>query len=127
MNFFMPNLRLYLDCPSSGYFHNCYGLYEWRKYVGNGRRKSHGQGTILGPMETNSGEWQKTHRTWSRELILGPNGDRYVGEYKDDMLMVKARILGAMVNGQEINTLVNLRMTRGMAKELIRMPMEIHM
>ena len=37
------------DCPSSGYFHNCFGTYTWsngEKYVGEWKdNKRHGQGT----------------------------------------------------------------------------------
>ena len=56
------------DCPSSGYFHNCFGTYTFAngdKYVGEWKDdKKHGQGTY----------------TWGK----GPNkGDKYIGEYKD--------------------------------------------
>ena len=53
-------------CPSSGYFHNCFGTYSWYdgdKYVGEWKDdKKNGQGTY-----TSAG------------------GDKYVGEYQDDM------------------------------------------
>ena len=52
-------------CPSSGYFHNCYGTYDFDngdKYVGDHKdNKMHGKGTY----------------TFA-------DGDKYVGEYKDD-------------------------------------------
>ena len=52
------------DCPSSGYFHNCFGTYTWSdgsKYIGEWKHDDlHGQGTFI----------------WS-------DGDKYVGEWKD--------------------------------------------
>ena len=52
------------ECPSSGYFHNCFGMYVWddgNKYVGEWKDdKRDGQGTY----------------TYA-------NGDKYVGEFKD--------------------------------------------
>ena len=51
-------------CPSSGYFHNCFGTYNFasgNKYVGEWRdNESNGQGTLA----------------WA-------NGNKYVGEHKD--------------------------------------------
>ena len=57
------------DCPSSGYFHNCFGTFTWadgEKYVGEWKDdKRHGQGTyIFGP----NSEWA---------------GDKYVGMFND--------------------------------------------
>ena len=53
------------DCPSSGYFHNCFGTLthsSGSKYVGEWKDdKKHGQGTF----------------TWL-------SGEKYVGEFKDD-------------------------------------------
>ena len=44
------------NCPSSGYFHNCFGLFKYDngdKYVGEWQNdKSHGQGTYTWAMET---------------------------------------------------------------------------
>ena len=52
------------ECPSSSYFHNCFGTYIWDngdKYVGEWKDdKQHGQGTL----------------TYA-------DGNKYVGEYKD--------------------------------------------
>ena len=52
------------DCPSSGYFHNCFGTYTFadgNKYVGEWKDDNkNGQGTY----------------TWA-------NGEKYVGEWKD--------------------------------------------
>ena len=57
------------ECPSSGYFHNCFGTYIWDNgdiYVGEWKDdKRHGQGI----------------NTWGK----GPNkDDKYVGEWKDE-------------------------------------------
>ena len=55
------------NCPSSGYFHNCFGLFKYDngdKYLGEWQNdKSHGQGTY----------------TWA-------DGDIYIGEYKNDLM-----------------------------------------
>ena len=52
------------NCPSSGYFHNCFGFYTYEngdRYIGEWKNDNkHGQGTY----------------TWA-------NGDKYVGEYRD--------------------------------------------
>ncbi|MDG1764569.1 MAG: hypothetical protein P8H46_05155, partial [Paracoccaceae bacterium] len=52
------------DCPSSGYFHNCFGTYtdaDGDKYVGEHKNnKANGQG-----------------------VVNFANGNKYVGEYKD--------------------------------------------
>ena len=79
-------------CPSSGYFHNCYGTYtfgansKWAgdKYVGDGQNDTRdGQGTYtfangdiyVGEYKDNKKHGQGTF-TWT-------NGAKYVGEYKD--------------------------------------------
>ena len=53
------------DCPSSGYFHNCFGTYtdaDGDKYVGEHKNnKANGQG-----------------------VITYADGDKYVGMFKDD-------------------------------------------
>ena len=51
-------------CPSSGYFHNCYGIYDFDngdKYVG---------------------EWQNGKR--DQGTFTFADGNKYVGEYKDN-------------------------------------------
>ena len=54
------------DCPSSGYFHNCFGTYVWDNgdiFVGEWKDdKRHGQGTY-------------THTS----------GNKYIGEWKEDL------------------------------------------
>ena len=53
------------DCPSSGYFHNCFGTYTWadgEQYVG---------------------EWKDNKRTGQGTYTYA-NGNKYVGEYKDN-------------------------------------------
>ena len=53
------------DCPSSGYFHNCFGTYTWadgEQYVG---------------------EWKDNKRTGQGTYTYA-SGDKYVGEFKDD-------------------------------------------
>jgi len=56
-------------CPSSGYFHNCYGSFKWKSgsvYEGDFiNNKRHGHGTYIYGEGT---EWR---------------GDKYIGEYKD--------------------------------------------
>ena len=63
--FYVGDAAALPDCPSSGYFDNCYGSYEWDdgdKYVGEFKdNKMHGQGTYT-----------------------FPDGDKYVGEFIDD-------------------------------------------
>ena len=64
--FYVGDAAALPDCPSSGYFDNCYG--EWAfdngdKYVGEWKDdKNHGQGTYS-----------------------YAEGDKYVGEYKDGL------------------------------------------
>ena len=54
-------------CPSSGYFHNCFGTYSWYdgdKYVGEWKDdKKNGQGTYI-----------------------SANGEKYIGELKNGKL-----------------------------------------
>ena len=76
------------SCPSSGYFHDCFGTYTWddgAKYRGEWQNnKSHGQGThTWANGDKYVGEWQNDNRngqgtqTWA-------NGDKYVGEWQND-------------------------------------------
>jgi hypothetical protein len=75
-------------CPTSGYFHNCYGSYTWddgSQYVGEYKNdKRHGQGTLTW-IDGNKyeGEWQndKRHGQGTYTYVYG---DKYVGEFKND-------------------------------------------
>ena len=87
-------------CPSSGYFHNCYGTYVWDdgdKYVGDWQNdKKDGQGTYyyLADNEFKGdkhvGEYKDGKWNGQGTYTYGPNsewvGDTYVGEFKDDMM-----------------------------------------
>jgi len=100
------------NCPSSGYFHNCFGLFKYDngdKYVGEWQNdKSHGQGTYTwADGEKYVGEWQndqkhgqgtyiystgnkyvgryKNSKKHGQGTFTWANGDRYVGEYKNGM------------------------------------------
>ena len=87
-------------CPSSGYFHNCFGTvthFNGDKYVGEYKdNKRNGQFTgtfangdkYVGEFKDDTIEGQGTY-TFA-------NGDKYVGEYKDNMM-----------NGQGIYTFAN--------------------
>ncbi len=79
------------ECPSSGYFHNCFGTYIWDngdKYVGEWKDdKRHGQGINTwgeGPNKDDKyvGEW-KDEKQNGQGTYTWANGDKYVGEYKD--------------------------------------------
>ncbi len=77
------------NCPSSGYFHNCFGTYTWaksgNKYVGefkNGTR--HGQGTLTyTDGENYVGEWKDGDLN-GHGIYTFASGNKYVGEFKDD-------------------------------------------
>ncbi len=84
-------------CPSSGYFHNCFGTYIWAdgdKYIGEFRDgKRTGQGTYtFGPNskwagDKYIGEFRNNKKTGQGTYIFGPNsewaGDKYIGEHRD--------------------------------------------
>ena len=109
--FYVGDAAALPDCPSSGYFDNCYG--EWTfdggdKYVGEFKdNKMHGQGTYTYASGSKYvGEWtdgkangQGTYYYVSGNKYIGEfkngkshgqgtsmyvNGDKYVGEWKDD-------------------------------------------
>ena len=77
------------DCPSSGYFHNCFGTYTWAdtgdKYVGEFRYRKDGQGTYtFGPKspwagDKYIGEFSKGEKT-GKGIYIFASGNKYVGE-----------------------------------------------
>ena len=80
-------------CPSSGYFHNCFGTYTYadgRKYVGEFKDdKFFGQGTYTyANGDKYVGGWKDDKINGQGTFTYGPNsewaGDKYVGEYKND-------------------------------------------
>ena len=75
------------DCPSSGYFHNCFGTYTWsngEKYVGEWKdNERHGQGTLTwSDGDKYVGEWKDDKRS-GQGTNTWASGSKYVGEYKD--------------------------------------------
>ena len=77
-----------LDCPSSGYFDNCFGTKVFdngNKYVGDWRsNKRHGQGTQTWPNGGRYvGEWKEGKQN-GQGIEAWPSGDKYVGEYKNN-------------------------------------------
>ena len=91
---FKDNVFLYAqtktlpNCPSSGYFHNCFGLFKYDngdKYIGEWQNnKSHGQGTYTwADGDKYIGEWQndKSHGQGTYTWLAG---DKYVGEWQND-------------------------------------------
>jgi hypothetical protein len=79
------------DCPSSGYFHNCFGTYTYEdgsKYVGEWMHdERHGQGTLTyGPNSEWAGDrYVGEHKDGlhGQGTYTFASGDKYVGEYKD--------------------------------------------
>ena len=76
------------NCPSSGYFHNCFGTYTWSngdKYVGEWMNDDlHGQGTFTwADGEKYVGEF-KDDKQHGQGTYTFANGDKYVGEHKDN-------------------------------------------
>ena len=85
--FYVGNAAALPDCPSSGYFDNCYGAYEWDtgdKYVGEWKDdKRHGYGTnTYAEGEKYVGEY-KDGKKHGQGTYTYAEGDKYVGEYKD--------------------------------------------
>ena len=86
--FYVGDAAALPDCPSSGYFDNCYGAYQFDdegEYVGEWKDdKMHGQGTLVW---TNGdkyvGEWKENKKNGQGTLIWAV-GDKYVGEFKDN-------------------------------------------
>ena len=80
-------------CPSSGYFHNCYGTYtygansKWAgdKYVGDWQNdKLHGQGTYTFANGDKYVGEHKDNKAHGQGTYTHANGNKHVGEYKDD-------------------------------------------
>ena len=76
-------------CPSSDYFHNCFGTYTFAggdKYVGefkDGKRNGQGAYTSANGNKFYVGEW-KDNKPNGQGATTIANGDKYVGEFKDD-------------------------------------------
>ena len=76
-------------CPSSGYFHNCFGKYTYHDgndYVGefkDGKRNGHGAATFADGNKY-IGEWKDGKRNGQGTFTFA-DGAKYVGEFKDDM------------------------------------------
>ena len=75
-------------CPSSGYFHNCFGTYTYfnqGKYVGEFKDdKRNGQGTFTyASGEKYVGEFKDDKRNGQGTYTYA-DGEKYVGEFKDD-------------------------------------------
>jgi hypothetical protein len=75
-------------CPSSGYFHNCFGTWTWAngdKYVGEWKDdKQHGPGTFtFAKGDKYVGEYKDGKRN-GQFTVTYASGDKYVGEFKDD-------------------------------------------
>jgi len=75
------------DCPSSGYFHNCFGTYTLRgnEYAGEFKdNKKNGQGTYtFANGQKYVGEF-KDEKFNGQGTYTFPNGNKYVGEFKDE-------------------------------------------
>ena len=74
-------------CPSSGYFHNCFGTYTFANgetYVGEWKDgKKNGQGTYTYASSAKYvGEWKDGKKNGQGTYTFA--GETYVGEYKDD-------------------------------------------
>ena len=75
-------------CPSSGYFHNCFGTYTWAdtgdKYVGEFRENQiHGKGTYVWKESGDKyvGEWKRGMKNGTGNYIFGPNSGSLGGSY----------------------------------------------
>ena len=73
-------------CPSSGYFHNCFGTYTFangNEYVGEFKDdKYNGQGTFTHLAE-NQWKGSKDDKRYPQQLITLAYGNKYVGAFKD--------------------------------------------
>ncbi|MDB4046453.1 trypsin-like peptidase domain-containing protein, partial [Amylibacter sp.] len=75
------------SCPSSGYFHNCFGTHTWDdggKYIGEWQNdKTHGQGTYTWASGNKYvGEWQNNKKN-GQGTFIWVDGDKYVGDIKN--------------------------------------------
>ena len=75
------------NCPSSGYFHNCFGTHTYNdgvKYIGEWQNnKKHGQGTHTWASGNKYvGEWQNDKKN-GQGTFTWANGDKYVGEWQN--------------------------------------------
>ena len=75
-------------CPSSGYFHNCFGTYTWvdngDEYVGEFRENQmHGKGTYIWKESGDKyvGEWKRGMKNGTGNYIFGPNSGSLGGNY----------------------------------------------
>ena len=101
-------------CPSSGYFHNCYGTYDWDngdEYLGDWQNdKRHGQGTYTyGPNSEWAGDQYvgeyKNGKRHGQGTYTHANGDKYVGGHKDNKRHGQGTFTyGPNSEWQEINT-----------------------
>ena len=75
-------------CPSSGYFHNCYGTYVWdngQKYVGEWQNnKHHGQGTVTFVSGNKYVGDFKDGKRHGQGTYTYASGNKYVGDFKDN-------------------------------------------
>ena len=76
------------DCPSSGFFHNCFGTYTFangNKYVGEFKdNKYNGQGTYTYASGNKYVGEFKDDKYNGQGIFTWANGDKYVGEFRDD-------------------------------------------
>ena len=97
-------------CPSSGYFHNCFGTYTFAngdKYVGEHKdNKADGQGTYtFANGASYVGEFKDDLYNGQGTLTFA-DGASYVGEFKDDLY-----------NGQGIYTFADGGVEEGIWKD----------
>ena len=75
------------DCPSSGYFHNCFGTYTWadgEQYIGEWKyNKRTGQGTYTYASGNKYVGEYKDDKANGQGTFTYANGDKYVGMFKD--------------------------------------------
>jgi len=91
-------------CPSSGYFHNCFGthIYSGQKYVGEFKNnKYNGQGNLtFATGHKYVGEFTDDKQNGQGTFTF-PNGEKYVGEFKNDSYNGQGTLYAS--NGSIIN------------------------